>query len=105
MKSKVLARYITGALLLIKVFLRIIDGSLFTSSDFVIVPLFGFIFWCNITPVCDVITRKGYITGWFAKDDKYLIYKNEKPLKYVIWLVIKIFISLVAVVMVLTNFK
>ena len=67
MKSDVLALYLTGVLVLMKILIRLSHGSLFSPSDFVIAPLFGFIFWGNIKPVCDVLTGKNILQAGLAK--------------------------------------
>ena len=103
MKSDVLALYLTGALVLMKILIRLSHGSLLSPSDFVIVPLFGFIFWGNIKPVCDVLTGKNYITGWFGKDNTYLIFRDRNPYKYTVWVIVKVLVSWIAAEVVLAN--
>lgn len=92
MKSDVLALYLTGALALIKTIDNLLNGTL-TGYELFFTLLFSSLFWFSVRNVCDVLTWKDYIRRWGEGSEMIYVFRDERPIRYIMWFLTYLLVS------------
>ena len=92
MNSNLLALYLSIALVLIKTIDNLMNGTL-TGYELFFTLLFSSIFWFSVRNVCDVLTWKDYIRRWGEGTEMIYVYRDRKPIRYIMWFLVYLFAS------------
>ena len=92
MNSDFLALCLTAVLAVAKIIYSPSNG-LASTEDIFFALIFLTLFWFCARGACDVFTWKDYLRRWNDRGKLIYVYRDKRPIRYVLWFLSQVFIS------------
>ena len=92
MNSDLLALCLTVVLAAAKVIYSLSNETYFAAEIFFSL-IFLSLFWFCIRGACDVFTWKDYLRRWNDRGKLIYVYRDKKPVRYMLWFVSQVLMS------------